>query len=154
MVSLAQLQQNRRIIQDFISTALVGITNPFTKPVYVASLRKHGNDAYQHAGLVAVYPEEAVQQALEQCHEELIVRILESPLSIQERDLRAHLSAITPGLRAAAMSWRNLETHRELLPRESPDYLKELFCSNMRTMLDIIAKEGLGETISSPKVRQ
>jgi hypothetical protein len=45
------------------------------------------------------------------------------------------------GSRRTAAQWRRLETYRILLPAESPEYLKELFCSNARAILEILEKE-------------
>lgn len=154
MGTLTQLQQNRRIIQDFTSTELASISNPFARLAYMVSLRDLGSNVYEHPGLAAVYPREAVQQALEQCHEELFERILESPLPVQEEDLRSCLASMPAGLRTAASSWRKLEAYRRLLPLESPDYLKELFCSNIRTILDIIMKEAFAGSFTPHKAGQ
>jgi hypothetical protein len=137
----AQFQQNRKVIQDFTSTTLAMIPSAFARLNYLASLRDLSSGRYEHAGLVAVYPAEAVQQALEQCHQEIFERILETPLEEQERDLRAHLEGVESGLCTAVAHWQKLEAYRTLLPVESPDYLKELFCSNIRALLEILEEE-------------
>ena len=141
MGTLTQLQQNRRILQDFTSTALALISNPFARLVYLASLRNLATNVYDHPGLTAVYGKQAVQQALQLCHEELFERVLETPLPVQEQDLRAYLSTVPSGPRSAAATWSKLESYRSLLPLQSPDYLKELFCSNVRTILEVIARQ-------------
>jgi hypothetical protein len=139
--TLTQLQQNRRVIQDFTTTTLAMIPSPFARLAYMASLRDLSSGRYEHAGLTAVYPREAVQQALEQCHEEIFERILESTLQEQERDLRAYLETVESGLGVAVAHWRELEAYRTLLPFEAPDYLKELFCSNIRVLLEMLDEE-------------
>jgi hypothetical protein len=141
MDTLTQLQQNRRIIHDLTLSTLSRIPSPFSRLVYLASLRDISTNVYEHAGLSAIYPKPAIQQALEQCHQELFERILETPLAVQEEDLRAHLRTLPNGSRRAATQWRKLESYRALLPAESPEYLKELFCSNVRAMLEILEKE-------------
>jgi hypothetical protein len=141
MSTFTQLQRNRRIIRDFESTALAGTPNPFARLIYVTSLKQSGSDTHQHTRLAAVYGEEAMRQALAQYHEELFERILESPWSIQDAELRVHLGGLSNGLFGAAANWRTAETYRGLIPPKSPDYLRELFCSNMRAMLDIIVGE-------------
>jgi hypothetical protein len=141
MDTLTQLQQNRRIIHDFTSTTLAAIPGPFERLTYLASLRDLSSNLYEHAGLEALYRPEAVQQALAQCHEEIFERILETPLAMQEKDLRAYLSTMPDGLHATVNNWKKLEAYRTLLPAEAPDYLKELFCSNVRALLDILDKE-------------
>jgi hypothetical protein len=83
MGTFTQLQQNRRVIQDFTLTTLAVIPSAFARLTYLASLRELSSGRYEHAGLMAVYRPEAVQQALEQCHEEIFERILETPLEEQ-----------------------------------------------------------------------
>ncbi|HLZ92714.1 MAG TPA: hypothetical protein VKQ28_13455 [Candidatus Acidoferrum sp.] len=145
MDTLTQLQQNRRIIHDLTLSTLAGISSPFSRLAYLASLRDLSTNVYDHAGLNAVYPRAAVRQALEQCHQELFERILETPLVVQEDDLRAHLQTMPNGSRKAAAQWRRLEAYRALLPAESPEYLKELFCSNVRAILEILERESSAE---------
>ena len=141
MDTLTQLQQNRRIIHDLTLSTLARIASSFSRLAYLASLRDISTNVYRHAGLSAVYPQAAVQQALEQCHQEIFERILETPLVEQEEDLRAHLSGMPNGSGRAATQWRRLEGYRSLLPADSPEYLKELFCSNVRAILEILEKE-------------
>lgn len=141
METLTQLQQNRRVIQDFTSTTLAVIPSAFARLTYMASLRDLSSGRYQHAGLTAVYQPEAVQQALEQCHEEIFERILETPLENQASDLRAYLEAMEPGLCVTVSHWRKLDVHRTLLPVNAPEYLKELFCSNIRALLEMLDEE-------------
>jgi hypothetical protein len=141
MDTLTQLQQNRRIIHDLTLSTLARICSPFSRLAYLASLREMTTNVYDHAGLSAVYPQIAVRQALEQCHQEVFERILETPLLVQEEELRAHLRTLPNGSRKAAMQWRRLESYRALLPADSPEYLKELFCSNVRAILEILEKE-------------
>src|SRR5260370_38215122 len=110
----------------------------FGRLVSVGSLRDMSSGRYEHQGLAALYPEEAVQQALELCHEQIFERILEMPLEKQLEDLRNCLAAMEGGLASVVSHWRQLEPYRVLLPENAPDYLKELFFSNLRALLDIL----------------
>lgn len=141
MDSVAQFRLNRRIIQDFTSTVLARLENPFSRLAYLASLRDLSSNSYDHAALEAIYPREAVQQALEYCHLEIFERILETPLAAQEEDLRAYLQTLPKGLRGTPRLWRKLESYRALLPAAAPEYLSELFCSNVRAILEIVETE-------------
>lgn len=142
MGTITQLQQNRRVIQDFAGTTLEGIPGEIARLVYVASLRDLSSGRYEHQGLEALYPKEAVQQALQMCHEQIFERILETPLSGQLEDLRCCLSVMEGGLPVAVSHWRQLEAYRVLVPEQEPDYLKELFFSNLRALLEILHEEG------------
>jgi hypothetical protein len=141
MAALTNLQQNRRIVHDFTLNTLAGIPGLFARLAYVASLRDLSSGRYEHQGLAALYPEEAVQQALELCHEQIFERILEMPLEKQLEDLRNCLAAMEGGLGSVVAHWRQLESYRVLLPGHAPDYLKDLFFSNLRALLDILHEQ-------------
>src|SRR6266404_1119129 len=136
MRTLTQLQQNRRVIQDFTLTTLEGIPELFARLTYIASLRNISSGRYQNAGLAVLHPDTAIQQALQVCHEQIFERILETPLSSQEEDLRACLAGMEGGLSVAISHWRRIEAYRVLQPEAAPEYLKELFCSNLRALLE------------------
>jgi hypothetical protein len=141
MRTLTQLQQNRRVIQDFTLTTLAGIPGLFARLTYIASLRDLSSGRYEHAGLAALYPDAAIQQAMQLCHEQIFERILEAPLSSQEQDLRACLARMEGGLSVAVSHWRRMEAYRVLVPEAAPEYLKDLFCSNLRVLLEILDEE-------------
>ena len=141
MKTETQLQQNRRIIQDFTMTTLARIPGLFARLAYLASLRDLSSGRYDHAGLAIMYPDEALQQALELCHEQIFERLLETPLAQQEGDLRGCLDRMPGGLCPAVNHWRQMEAYRVLMPEHAPIYLKELFCSNLRAMLEILQQE-------------
>ena len=138
---ITQLQQNRRIIQDFTLTTLAGIDGEFARLAYMGSLRDLSTGRYEHAGLAALYPDAATQQALQLCHEQLFERILEMPLERQLPDLRECLDRMPGGRRETVAHWRKLEAYRVLMPEQSPGYLKDLFCSNLRALLEILQQE-------------
>src|SRR5580700_5432548 len=138
MAALTQLQQNRRIVQDFTLTTLAGIPGLFARLIYMGSLRDLCSGRYEHAGLAALYPDEALQQALQLCHEQIFERVLETPLEQQEADLKQCLERMPGGLCTALVHWRRMEAYRVLMPESAPGYLKELFCSNLRALLEIL----------------
>lgn len=141
MMAITQLQQNRRIIQDFTLTTLAGIPGVFSRLAYMASLRDLSNGRYEHAGLAALYPDEAIQQSLRLCHEQVFERILETPLEAQERDLKECLQHMPGELCATVAHWRRMEAYRALMPEQEPSYLKDLFCSNLRALLEILQEQ-------------
>jgi hypothetical protein len=129
------------IVQDFTATTLAAIPNVFGRLTYIASLRDLSSGRYEHAGLEAVYAQEAVQEALAFCHNEIFSRVLEMPLSVQEQDLSEFLEAMPGVLQATIVHWRQLEAYRILPPEDAPDYLRELFFSNLRALLEILESQ-------------
>src|SRR5260370_20007082 len=114
MKGLTRCQKNRRVIQDFTLTTLAGIPGLLARLAYLASLRDRSSGRYEHAGLAALYPDAAIQQALQLCHEQIFERILETPLSSQQEDLRACLAGMEGGLAVAVSHWRRNEAYRVL----------------------------------------
>ncbi len=141
MKTLEQYQQNRRVIEDFTTRTLAAISGDFARLLYVATLRDLASGRYCHAGLSAVYPEEAVQESLAHCHEELFARILETPLNQQENDLRLCLGAFKGDFLEVVARWRDLELYRVLLPSGMPAYMRRLFCANLRALLGLLAQD-------------
>jgi hypothetical protein len=138
---LTQLQQNRRIVQDFTVTTLAAIPSLYGRLTYLASLRDLSSGRYDHEGLAALYPDEAIQQALQLCHEQIFERILENPLQQQEQDLRKCFEGMQGGFATTVEHWLRMEAYRILLPEEAAGYLRDLFCSNLRALLEILQTE-------------
>jgi len=133
-----QILRNRSVVRDFTTTTLAAIPTVYGRLTYVASLRDLSSGKYEHAGLSAVYSAQALQEALECCHYEIFKRILETPLAEQAEDLQQCLAAMAGPLPATIAHWRTMESYRVLPPSNAPDYLRELFFSNLRALLEIL----------------
>ena len=139
MESIERFHQSRAVIEDFSSQTLAAISSDFARLYYVSSLKNADSGRYEHQGLASLYPENAVQAALSHCHEELFSRILETSLKEQERDLRVCLSAAGDQYWDVVQSWRESRYFQNLCPEGLPDYLHDLFCSNMGALLAIFS---------------
>lgn len=129
------------IVRDFTATTLAVIPSAFGRLTYIASLRDLSSGRYEHSGLSAIYPSEALQEALQFCHQEIFSRVLEMPLSVQEQDLSECLQGMPGSMAATVAHWRQLEAYRSLPPEDAPDYLRELFFSNLRVLLEILESQ-------------
>lgn len=143
METLDRFRQNQRIIEDFTARTLAGISGDYARLAYLASLVDLSNGRYVHEGLAALYPEEAVQQALAYCHEQVFARVLEAPLVRQEWDLRLCLGQMEGEFWQVARRWRQREPYRLFAPEGTPAYLEELFASNLRLLLELMLGEVL-----------
>ncbi len=139
MESLDCFHQSRVVIEDFSSQTLAAISSCFGRLYYVSSLKDSDSGRYEHDGLGSLYPDGAVQAALSHCHEELFSRILETPLEEQERDLLACLGSAGEQYWAVVDSWRETKSFQQMCPEGLPDYLLDLFCSNMSALLAIFS---------------
>ena len=62
-------------------------------------------------------------------------------LSGQEQDLGECLEGMAGPVATTISHWRQLESYRILPPEDAPDYLKELFFSNLRALLEILESQ-------------
>jgi hypothetical protein len=139
--SVERFQQSRTVVEDFSSRTLAAISSVFGRLYYVSSLKDSDSGRYEHEGLTSLYPENAVQAALSHCHEELFSRILETSLREQERDLRACLGSAGDKFWDVVESWSQNRSFRSMCPEGLPDYLNDLFCSNMGALLAIFSSK-------------
>lgn len=139
MESLERFRESRAVIEDFSSRTLAAITTDFARLHYVSSLKDSGTGRYEHEGLTSLYPENSVQAALAHCHEELFSRILETPLQRQETDLRDCLNTAGDQFWDVVEDWRQSKSFDEMCPEGLPNYLHDLFRSNMSALLSIFS---------------
>ncbi len=129
------------MVEDFSLRTLAAIPSDFGRLHYVSSLMDSKSGRYEHDGLTSLYPEGAVQAALSHCHEELFSRILETPLQKQEGDLRACLGAAGEQYWEVVENWRKTRSFNEMCPEGLPNYLRDLFCSNMSALLAVFSSK-------------
>ena len=139
MESFEHFHQNRSVIEDFTSRTLAVIPSYFGRLYYISSLKDPNTGRYSHDGLKDVYSENSVQAALTQCHEELFSRILETPLKEQECDLRKCIGSAGDEFWNVVETWRWSRYYQSMCPDGLPDYLNELFCSNMGALLEVFS---------------
>ena len=130
------LQIHRKILYDLVVNDLEPLKSTYARLAYLAVLKDPATGKYAHQKLAALYGEERVSEALAKCHEEMLERLLEMPLAQQEEDLRTYISLLPTG-----KEWNDVqcaETTRAWVPAQAPDYLKELFCSNMGALCELL----------------
>jgi hypothetical protein len=141
MESLEKFQRNRRVIEDFTARTLAVIPTEMGRLLHVAMLRDLATGHYRHDGLAEIYSQAAVHEAIAYCHEELLERTLEMPIERQEWDLKMCLSGLGASASEIAARWSEGEFYRLLIPLGAEPYLRDLFCSNVRILLRLIAAE-------------
>jgi hypothetical protein len=139
-----QLRIHRQILYDLALHYLEPLNGSFSRLAYLASLKNPSTNMYAHDRLAAVYGAEPVGESLAKCHEELFERLLEMPLAQQEGDLRQFVGTLPEGMHEGIRICRR--RMEDWIPTATPDYLKELFRSNLVALLELLREP-------SPKVR-
>lgn len=131
-----QLRIHRQILYDLALHYLEPLNGSFSRLAYLASLKSSSSQTYAHDRLAAVYGPEAVNESLANCHEELFERLLELPLARQEEELRLFIATLPEGGQGGIeVCQRRTE---DWIPLNAPDYLKELFRSNLNALLALL----------------
>jgi hypothetical protein len=131
-----QLRIHRQILYDLALHYLEPLSGGFARLAYLASLKNPSTKIYEHDRLAAVYGPEPVAETLAKCHEELFERLLELPLAQQEGELRLFVGTLRGGTKEGAkISQQRIE---DWIPVGAPDYLKELFRSNLAALLELL----------------
>ena len=134
-----QLRIHRQILYDLALYYLEPLNGSFSRLAYLASLKKPSSQTYSHDRLAAVYGPEPVNESLADCHEELFERLLEMPLAQQEEELRQFVGTLPEGKeKGIEICQKRME---DWIPLKAPDYLKELFRSNLTALLALL-REG------------
>jgi len=131
-----QLRIHRQILYDLALHYLEPLTGNFARLAYLAGLKNPTTNIYAHERLSAVYGKEPVAAALADCHEELFERLLEAPLAQQEEDLRQFVETLPKGVAQGVRVCQ--EKAESWIPAEAPDYLKELFRSNLTALCGLL----------------
>jgi hypothetical protein len=133
---LNDFQSHQQILFDLTANYLEPLEGSYQRLAYLANLRDSSTGKYGHSVLDSVYGADAVDQVISDCHEEVFERLLEMPLNVQEQELRAQLESLPGTFADNVMSC--LQTGQQWMPPGSPSYLKELYCANLRVLLELL----------------
>ncbi len=139
-----QFRVNRQILYDLAARYLEPLPGTFARLAYLAGLRDPETGIYVHPDLYLVYPQKSVHQALADCHEELFERSLELPLLEQQNELLEYLEASGQGIPGEL--GKRQAFFEAWIPPLVPDYLKELFQSNLQALGELLRER-------NPRVR-
>lgn len=133
---LDKLQSHQQILFDLTANYLEPLDGSYQRLAYLASLREPSSGRYVHEALGSFYGAEAVDRVVAHCHEEIFERLLEMPLKTQEHDLRAHLGSLPGEFFQKIVGCKTIG--REWIPVQAPAYLRELYCANLRVLLELL----------------
>lgn len=132
---LDNLRNYEQIAFDLTANYLEPLCGAYARLAYLASLRDVATGKYLHVGLAETYGTEVVDQVVCHCHEEVFERLLELPLSVQGADLRRYLEVLPGDPKARVMACS--KAGPKWVPPGAPSYLQDLYCSNLRVLLEL-----------------
>jgi hypothetical protein len=141
MTSLERFAQNRPVIEEFASEWLCCYSTYLAKLIHIARLRDIYTGVYYHPPLEEKFPQLAVDRALRYCHQEIFTKFIENTFEQQESDLRSCIARMDSPAFEIAHRWLDIEAFRSFVPSAAPPYLRDLFLSNLRTLLTTIVEE-------------
>jgi hypothetical protein len=141
MDSWERFELNQPIVDDFCSRTLAEIPSDFGRLIHITLLRDFSSGKYCHDGLETIYSGSSVDEALHYCHEQVFQKVLEMPLERLESDLRNCFAGMEGEPDEIAARWLELEIFRMLMPYGLPEYLRDLFCANLRALLELVVTD-------------
>jgi hypothetical protein len=138
------LQSYQQILFDLTANYLEPLKGAYQRLGYLAKLRQGSKGSYVHEQLAGAYGEQAVNKVVTQTHEEVFERLLEMPLNAQKADLASYLESLPGTLTTKVKTCR--EQCPSWIPTGVPSYLKELYCSNLNVLLELL----LDDTSTDP----
>jgi hypothetical protein len=133
---LDQFQNAQQILFDLTANYLEPLPTAYDRLDYLAGLHAKSGDKYVHEKLADLYGADPVDQVISQCHLEVFERLLEMPLKAQGEELHAYLKSLPGSIKENAAIC--LRAGQDWVPKQAPNYLKELYCSNLRVLLELL----------------
>ena len=108
---------------------------------YLSSLRNVNKGTYEHAGLAQRIGEIESDLILRRSHNAAFHEWLCFGLEQQKNELEQYFSDLEGDTREIIATWTTLPPWSEWVPIESRDVERELFCSDLRILLEIFRND-------------
>lgn len=123
-----------------LSRSLASLPTPFTRLLFVASLRDSYTGRYLHEGWVTEASPEEVNQALQQIHRDAFQGVIALPLVALCGELREHFKSLGEVENSVARVWLAIEPFREMVPTDCSPLEQRFFVSQIRTALEVLVR--------------
>lgn len=127
-------------INDLRRRTLKAVAGDVARLVYLASTRDYNTGRYHHAGLALHFTEEAAQEALARCHQEVFERLVMMPLERLVAELGAYIHSARQPPAEVLRAWKTLKAYRVTIPADCHPLAAGLLLSNFRVALAILAE--------------
>ena len=141
MRDAAQAQGQQNAAAELWKHTLSQIHCLFGRLVYLSSLRDGNTGLYQHHGLSLVLGPEQAGQTLHDSHLACFREWLSYTLKDQHADLSLYFSEQDAELRIIVGTWSRLASYRNLIPAGVTATERQLFLSDLETLLALLKNE-------------
>ena len=141
MRDAAQAQGQQKAAAELWKHTLSQIHCLFGRLVYLASLRDGNTGVYHHHGLSLVLGAEQAGQTLEDSHAGCFREWLGLNLKDQHSDLSLYFSEQDAELKVIVGTWIRLASYRNLIPAAATSVERQLFLSDLETLLAMLKNE-------------
>ena len=123
---------------DMRRRTLSQIKRPLDSLIYLASLRDYNTGVYYHDGLASRYSDDAVCEALSDCHREVFRQLFFCSLEELVAQLEGYADSTNASPASFIAAWQGLEPYRVSIPAETDSVSAAFFFSNLRVALAIL----------------
>jgi len=141
MRDAAQAQGQHKAAAELWKHTLSQIHCLFGRLVYLSSLRDGNTGLYQHHGLALVLGVEQAGKTLEASHVDCFREWLALTLKDQHADLSLYFSEQDAELKVIVGTWSRLASYRNLIPAAATGVERQLFLSDLETLLAMLKNE-------------
>ena len=128
----------RAAADDMRRRTLSQIKRPLDRLIYLASLRDYNTGVYYHDGLASRFSDDAVCEALSDCHREVFRQLFFCSLEDLVAQLEAYADSTNASPASFLAAWQGLEPYRVSIPAETDSVSASFFFSNLRVALAIL----------------
>jgi hypothetical protein len=123
--------------QDFRRRTLVHMPHPLERLIYLGSTRDYNSGLYYHQGLALRFSQEAVCEALADCHRQAFNELLSASLEGLVRQMEGYVASTHASVNDFIATWRGLEPYRVAVPVGTDSLSSEFVFSNLKIALTI-----------------
>jgi hypothetical protein len=124
--------------QDFRRRTLVHLPQPLERLIYLGSTRDYNTGLYSHQGLALRFSQEAVCEALADCHRQAFNDLLSASLEGLVRQMEGYVKSTHASVKDFIATWRGLEPYRVAVPVGTDSLSSEFVFSNLKIALTIL----------------
>jgi len=127
-------------LQEHLEQALEYLSAAFAQLAFLSSVRDSYTGRYLHEGWCSIASPEEVHRVLRKTHHEVFDRVLDLTLAQMRRELSEYLRSASEAGReeTGARVWLELESHRDMIPQGCSPLDRDLFLSQVRTVLGML----------------